>query len=83
MDDAEGVGVPIKASEIYWSVKPVLKEAEGGEQFVELLWGWTAGWSQERIDELAEDCPKGSASVKMSLAGARALRDRLDALLGD
>jgi len=82
IDDAGAVGVPICTADILWEITPIMKEEDGGT-IIELHWGWTVGMSQEEIDEFPDDCPTGSSSVKTSLKGARALRDKLNDLLGD
>lgn len=53
----------------------------GGEPAIELEWGWTAGISEQDMENHAEDAPTGKDSVFTTLSMAKELRRRLDEII--
>ncbi len=72
---------------MFWNIlaKEVqLPEGEGsagGGPVVELEWGWTAGMSEEELENYADDAPTGKDSVLTTLSMAKGLRGRLDEII--
>jgi hypothetical protein len=82
--------VEIRPDDIRWEIEllatgGVFQAGKGWakEPDIELQWGWTAGMTEEELENYADDAPRGHDSVKLSLDSARRLRDKLDDLLKD
>lgn len=56
-------------------------EAPAGGPVIELEWGWTAGMTEEDMENYADDAPTGKDSVLTTLDMAKGLRDRLDEII--
>lgn len=52
-----------------------------GGPVIELEWGWTGGMTEEEMEDLADDAPRGKDSVCTTLDSARELRDRLSEII--
>lgn len=71
--------VPINDDDILWNIHAY---SEPGN-IIRLEWGWTAGMSDDEIADIADDAPNWKDTVKITMENARALRDKLNKLLGE
>jgi len=60
---------------------PEGKNPAGGECAIQLEWGWTAGMTEEDMENYADDAPTGKDSVLTTVGMARELRDKLDEII--
>lgn len=78
----------IKNDDMYWNIIATKKQVPGYEEgktldVVELQWGWTAGFDEETLKNLADDAPQGHDTVTTTLEGARSLRDQLNKIINE
>ena len=74
--------VPIDPSDVFWKV--YAKELDLPSEkstVIQLEWGWTAGMSEEELENYAKDAPEGKASVLTTLEMATELRDQLNEII--
>lgn len=68
--------VEIRNDDILWEVHVKTVE-ECGQPIIELSYGWTAGWTDEQLLDLAEDAPRGYAVCRMNVEQAIQLQEKL------
>jgi len=74
--------VTIPASSILWKINVVERsDLKEREPVIQLEWGWTAGMSDEELENYAEDAPRGKDVVQTTLSMAEELRDDLDKII--
>lgn len=75
------IQIPLESNSILWRIYPKVHVTENDGVLVELQWGWTAGMTEEDLENYAEDAPTGYESVTTNLDSIKELVEDLQNII--